>query len=80
MAEATLKDKVEEALGEIRPALEHDGGGVDLLDVTDDGVVSVRLTGACKGCPMATMTLQMGIEARLKEQIPEVTQVVNVKE
>jgi Fe-S cluster biogenesis protein NfuA len=79
MAEAALKDRVEDALNEIRPMLERDGGGLDFVGVNeDDGVVAVRLTGACKGCPMAVMTLERGIEARLKDQIPEVTKVVNV--
>lgn len=80
MAEAALKEKVEDALNEIRPMLERDGGGMDFVGVDEDGVVAVRLTGACKGCPMATMTLERGIEARLKDTIPEVTKVVNVPE
>jgi len=72
---ATLKDKVESTLGLIRPRLQADGGDVELVDITDDGVVSVRLVGACQGCPGATMTLRMGIERILREQIPEVTRV-----
>jgi Fe-S cluster biogenesis protein NfuA len=74
----TLKQKVEESLDKIRPALQADGGGVDLVDVSDDGVVSVRLTGACGGCPMSTMTLKMGIERTLREQVPEVERVESV--
>ncbi len=70
-----MKEKVEKVLGTIRPRLEADGGGVDLIDVSDDGVVKVRLTGACGGCPFATMTLKNGIEAVLKNQIPEVKTV-----
>lgn len=74
-AEITLKDKVEEALDVVRPQLEADGGGVDLVDVDDEGIVSVRLTGACRGCPMSTMTLKMGIERFLLKQVPEVKRV-----
>ena len=73
-----MKEKVEEALAEVRPNLQRDGGHVELVEVTDAGVVRVRLTGACGGCPMAQMTLQMGIERYLKQQIPEVTGVEQV--
>ena len=73
-----LKEKVEKALDEIRPALQADGGGVQLIEVTDDGVVKVKLTGACGHCPMSTQTLKMGIEARLKEKIPEIKSVEQV--
>ena len=69
-----MKEKVEETLNLIRPALQADGGDVEFVDV-NDGVVSVRLTGACNGCPMATMTLKMGIEKILKEKVPEVKEV-----
>ena len=72
-----MQERVEEALNEIRPALQADGGGVDLISVVD-GVVSVKLTGACGGCPMSTMTLKMGIERVLKERIPEIKEVVSV--
>jgi len=72
-----MKEQVEEALAKIRPALQADGGDVELVDV-DDGVVSVRLTGACDGCPMATLTLKMGIERILRGEIPEVKEVVAV--
>ncbi|MFC2027547.1 NifU family protein [Chloroflexota bacterium] len=72
-----MNEKVEEALNEIRPALQADGGGVDLISVVD-GIVSVKLTGACGGCPMSTMTLKMGIERVLKEKIPEIKEVVAV--
>ncbi len=72
-----MNEKVEEALNEIRPALQADGGGVDLISVVD-GVVSVKLTGACGGCPMSTMTLKMGIERVLKEKLPEIKEVVAV--
>ena len=71
----TLKEKVASSLGTIRPSLQADGGDVELVEVDDEGVVSVRLVGACRGCPHATMTLQMGIERILKQQIPEVKSV-----
>jgi len=70
-----LKDKVQTVLNEIRPALQQDGGDCELVEVTDNGIVKLRLTGACAGCPMSTMTLRMGIEATLKERIPEVQAV-----
>jgi len=73
-----MKEKVEEVIDMIRPALQADGGDVELVDVTEDGVVSVRLTGACGSCPMSTMTLKMGIEKNLKEKVPGVTSVVQV--
>lgn len=69
-----MKDKVERVLDEIRPALKADGGDVELVGVVD-GVVKVRLRGACAGCPMSQMTLQMGIERKLKEEVPEVVKV-----
>lgn len=72
-----MQEKVEEILKEIRPSLQADGGDVELVSV-DDGVVSVRLTGACVGCPMSTMTLKMGIERYLKGKVPEVKEVVSV--
>ena len=73
-----LKEKVQEALNEIRPMLQRDGGDVSLVDVTDDGTVNVQLTGACGGCPMAQMTLKNGIEKTLKAKIPEVKSVESV--
>jgi Fe-S cluster biogenesis protein NfuA len=72
-----MREKVEEVLNKIRPALKADGGNVELVDVKD-GVVSVKLTGHCAGCPMSTMTLKNGIERILKEQIADVKQVVSV--
>ena len=72
-----MKEKVEEVLDKIRPALVADGGNVELIEV-EDGTVKVSLTGACAGCPMSTMTLKMGIEKILKEEIPEVKEVVAV--
>jgi Fe-S cluster biogenesis protein NfuA len=73
-----MKERVQEVLNHVRPALQADGGDVELVDVTDDGIVSVRLTGACGSCPMSTMTLKMGIERTLKENIPEIQEVVQV--
>lgn len=72
-----MREKVEAALEQIRPALLADGGDVELVDV-NDGVVTVRLSGACGGCPMAAMTLQHGIERVLKEQVPEVKEVIAI--
>ncbi|MCK4906281.1 MAG: NifU family protein [Spirochaetes bacterium] len=71
-----MREKVEEALKKIRPSLQADGGDVELVDVTDDGIVKVKLTGACGDCPMSQMTLKMGIERSLKMDIPEVKEVV----
>jgi len=73
-----MREKVEAALAKIRPQLMVDGGGVELLEVSDDGLVKVRLLGACGGCPMATVTLRDGIEQMLKEQVPQVKKVVAV--
>ena len=72
-----MREKVEAALEQIKPALLADGGGVELVDVSD-GIVKVRLSGACSGCPMATMTLKFGIEQVLKEQVPEIKEVIAV--
>ena len=70
-----MKDRVQTALNEIRPTLQRDGGDVVLVDVTEDGIVKVQLTGACKGCPMSQITLKQGIEKYLKSEIPEVVSV-----
>ncbi len=72
-----MQDKVEEVLDKIRPNLIRDGGNVELVSV-NDGTVEVKLTGACAGCPMSTLTLKMGIEQILKQEIPEVKEVVAV--
>ncbi|HUT96851.1 MAG TPA: NifU family protein [Dehalococcoidales bacterium] len=72
-----MREKVEQALAKIKPALQADGGDVELVDV-EDGVVKVKLTGACAGCPVASITLKQGIERILKEQIAEVKEVVAV--
>lgn len=69
-----MKEAVEKALGKIRPMLQRDGGDVELIAV-DNGVVKVRLTGACKGCPMSQMTLKNGIERLLKQEVPGLTAV-----
>lgn len=73
-----LKDKVEAALNKVRPHLKADGGDVELVEVTDDGVVKVKLTGACGGCPMSQMTLKMGIERVLRGEAPEIKEVISV--
>ncbi|MDP3297180.1 MAG: NifU family protein [Thermodesulfovibrionia bacterium] len=73
-----LKEKVAEVLDKIRPFLQRDGGDVQLIDVQENGVVKVKLVGACSGCPMSTMTLKNGIEATLKKEVPEVTSVESV--
>jgi Fe-S cluster biogenesis protein NfuA len=70
-----MRDKIEAALKDIRPMLQADGGDVELVDVTEDGVVKVRLTGACGGCPMAQITLSQGIERRLRDAVPELKAV-----
>ena len=72
-----MREQVETVLEEVRPALVGDGGNVELVDVTDDGVVFVRLTGSCAGCPMSQLTLKLHIERILKERIPEVASVEN---
>lgn len=66
-----MREKVQEVLNMVRPALQADGGDVELVDVSADGIVSVKLTGACGSCPMSTMTLKMGIEKTLMEQLPK---------
>jgi Fe-S cluster biogenesis protein NfuA len=73
-----MKEKVEAAIKKIRPMLQADGGDVELIKVTEDGVVQVRLQGACAGCPMSQMTLKNGIERVIKEAVPEVKSVVSV--
>ena len=73
-----MKEKVQKIIDEIRPALQADGGNIELVDVGEDGVVKVRLMGACGSCPMSQLTLKRGVEARLKAKIPEVKEVVSV--
>lgn len=72
------KEKIENALNKIRPSLQADGGDVELVEITDDGVVNVRLTGACAGCPMSQMTLKEGVERMLKSEVPEIKSVETV--
>jgi Fe-S cluster biogenesis protein NfuA len=72
------KDKVQEVLNMLRPYLQADGGDVELIDVTSEGVVQVRLQGACGTCPSSTYTLKMGIEEQLKQYVPGVTEVISV--
>lgn len=75
--EKEMRENIEKALDKIRPALQADGGNIELIDVVD-GVVKVKLTGACGGCPMSQMTLKMGVERVLKQQVPEVKSVETV--
>jgi len=75
-----LKEKVEKALEQVRPNLQADGGNIELIDVSEDGVVKVALKGACHGCPMAQQTLKMGVERFLKQAVPEVKEVVSVSQ
>jgi len=77
-AVAIDKDKVQEVLNMLRPYLQGDGGDVELVDITPDGVVNVRLQGACGTCPSSTYTLKMGIEEQLKQYVPGVKEVVSV--
>ena len=73
-----MKDKVQKAIDLIRPSLQADGGDVELIDVSVDGIVKVKLTGACHGCPMSQMTLKMGIEKVIKTQVPDIKEVIAV--
>jgi len=74
-----MKEDVEKALNLIRPALQNDGGNVELVDVNEEtGTVKVKLTGACGSCPMSQMTLRMGVERVIKEKVPAVKEVVPV--
>ncbi len=73
-----MKEKIEKALEEIRPMLRADGGDINLVEVDAEGVVKVRLSGACGGCPMSQMTLKMGVERALKQKVPGVKEVIAV--
>ncbi|MFN3406411.1 MAG: NifU family protein [Caldimicrobium sp.] len=73
-----MREAVEKALAKVRPMLQADGGDVELVEVTEDGIVKVRLQGSCGCCPMSQMTLKMGIERYLKREVPEITEVVAV--
>ncbi len=76
--ERVMREEVEKALESIRPALQADGGDIELVNVGEDGIVEVRLTGACGGCPMSQITLKMGVEKTLKQIVPQVKSVVTV--
>jgi Fe-S cluster biogenesis protein NfuA len=73
-----VEEKIKNALNHVRPSLQADGGDVEFVSMSSDGTVSVKLTGACGGCPMAQQTLKMGIENYLKQEVPEVSEVVGV--
>lgn len=73
-----MLEKVKNVIDEIRPMLKADGGDVELVEVTTDGLVKLKLLGACGHCPMSIMTLKMGIEKRLKEKVPEIKEVISV--
>lgn len=73
-----MKERVQKAIDSIRPSLQADGGDVELVDVSADGVVKVRLKGAYSGCPMSQMTLKMGIEKIIKKEVPEIKEVLSV--
>ncbi len=75
----SLKDRVASIIDLIRPAVQSDGGDIELLDVSDDGVVQIRMHGACVGCPSSDMTLRIGIERTLKDRIPEIDRVEAVE-
>ena len=73
-----MKEAVQKAIEQIRPNLQMDGGDVELVEVSDDGIVKVKLLGACGGCPMSQMTLKMGIERQLKKDVPQIKEVVSI--
>ena len=73
-----MKENVEKVLDKVRPMLQADGGNVDLVEVTSDGIVKLKLTGSCGCCPMSQMTLKMGIERILKQEVPQVKEVVAI--
>lgn len=74
-----VRDRVQGVINLIRPAVQADGGDIELVDVASDGVVQIRFHGACHGCPSSNLTLQMGIERNLRDKVPEVTRVVPVR-
>ena len=73
-----MKEQVQKAIELIRPGLQADGGDIELIDVSADGIVKVKLTGACQGCPMSQMTLKMGIEKIIKNRLPDIKEVIAV--
>ena len=75
---APVRERVQGVINLIRPAVQADGGDIELVDVAADGVVQIRFHGACHGCPSSNLTLQMGIERNLRDKVPEVTRVVPV--
>jgi Fe-S cluster biogenesis protein NfuA len=77
--EPSIREKVQKVIDLIRPAVQADGGDIELVDVSEGGVVQIRFHGACHGCPSSTMTLQDGIQRNLREKVPEVTQVIPVQ-
>lgn len=79
-ATGTVKERVQSVIDTIRPAVQMDGGDIELVDVDGYGTVQIKFYGACQGCPSSTMTLQMGIERNLKEKVPEVTEVIAVND
>ncbi|MGQ9729893.1 MAG: NifU family protein [Candidatus Zipacnadales bacterium] len=78
--ERTLEERVKEVLERIKPYLQRDGGDLEFIELTNENVVRVKLQGACAGCPMSQLTLSRGVEAALKEEIPEVVGVENVRD
>jgi len=76
---APVRERVQGVINLIRPAVQADGGDIELVDVAADGVVQIRFHGACHGCPSSNLTLQMGIERNLRDRVPEVTRVVPVQ-
>jgi Fe-S cluster biogenesis protein NfuA len=78
-SEPSIREKVQSVIDLIRPAVQADGGDIELVDVTGDGIVQIRFHGACHGCPSSRMTLQMGIEQNVRQRVPEVTQVIPVQ-
>jgi Fe-S cluster biogenesis protein NfuA len=75
--EATIKDRVLQALNRVRPYLQSDGGDIDLIDVTEDMTVTVKLTGACHGCPFSMQTLKAGVEQAIMKEVPEIRRVIS---
>ena len=73
-----MREKIEQALDKVRPMLAQDGGNVELIDVSPDGIVKIKLTGACCGCPFSSQTLKNGIERILRQELPEIKQVIAV--
>ncbi len=74
----SLRDRVQDVIEQIRPLIQQDGGDLELVDVSEGGEVRVRLRGACVGCPMAQMTMTQGVEQRIRQEVPEVSQVIQV--